>query len=195
MTTALATTTKSESTPPVTASRRAALEHATVREILMGAQDNLTNVLAVMLGVSIGSGRADLVALAGVSAAVAEAVSMGGVLYSSTRAERALEARDVIAGTAVDHPHVGLAPARSGLATFGAALVGGLLPLAPFLVLPLPTAVVASIVVSVVALFALGLAIGRISGTVPWRDGVRLVLVASVAALAAALIGTALSVD
>ena len=62
------------------------IERAAVREILMGAQDNLTNVLAVMLGVSIGSGRSDLVALACISSAVAEAVSMGGVLYSSTRA-------------------------------------------------------------------------------------------------------------
>lgn len=31
---------------------RDVLERATVREILMGAQDNLTNVLAVMLGVA-----------------------------------------------------------------------------------------------------------------------------------------------
>ena len=57
----------------------------------MGAQDNLTNVLAVMLGVSIGSGRASMVALACLSAAVAEAVSMGGVLYTSTRAEYSLD--------------------------------------------------------------------------------------------------------
>jgi VIT family len=56
------------------------IERAAMREILMGAQDNLTNVLAVMLGVSLGAGRSDLVALAGASAAVAEAVSMGGVL-------------------------------------------------------------------------------------------------------------------
>lgn len=158
----------------------------------MGAQDNLTNVLAVMLGVSIGSGRADLVALAGLSAAVAEAVSMGGVLYSSTRAERALDARDSGGGEAT--ARTGLAPAWSGLATFGAALVGGLLPLVPFLLLPLPTAVPVSIASSLVALFILGIVIGRISGTVPWRDGVRLVLVAGLAALAAALVGTALPV-
>lgn len=173
--------------------RRTVLEHATVREILMGAQDNLTNVLAVMLGVSIGSGRADLVALAGLSAAVAEAVSMGGVLYSSTRAERALDARDA-GGTEAD-TRVGLAPMWSGIATFTAALVGGLLPLLPFALLPLPSAVPVSIAMSVIALFGLGLVIGRVSGTVPWRDGVRLVLVASLAAVAAAMVGAALPVD
>jgi VIT1/CCC1 family predicted Fe2+/Mn2+ transporter len=171
--------------------RRSLIEHATVREVLMGAQDNLTNVLAVMLGVSVGSGRADLVALAGVSAAVAEAVSMGGVLYSSTRAEDALDARDAGAAPV---GRLGLAPAWSGLATFVAALVGGLVPLLPFAVLPLPTAVAASIATSIVALFALGVAIGRVSGTVPWRDGLRLVLVAGVAAVAAALVGSALAI-
>jgi VIT1/CCC1 family predicted Fe2+/Mn2+ transporter len=190
-TTALATpAAEPEVADPV--ERRARLEHATVREILMGAQDNLTNVLAVMLGVSIGSGRADLVALAGLSAAVAEAVSMGGVLYSSTRAEAALLDRERAAAPAGDR--IALRPMTSGAVTFAAALVGGLLPLAPFLVLPLPAAVVASVAVSVAALFGLGVAIGRISGSVPWRDGIRLVLVASVAALAAALVGAALPV-
>jgi predicted membrane protein (TIGR00267 family) len=80
------------------------------------------------------------------------------------------------------------------LATFVAALVGGLVPLLPFAVLPLPTAVAASIATSIVALFALGVAIGRVSGTVPWRDGLRLVLVAGVAAVAAALVGSALAI-
>jgi len=174
---------------PTVPDRRAVLEHATVREVLMGAQDNLTNVLAVMLGVSIGSGRADLVALAGLSAAVAESVSMGGVLYSSTRAEGVLDARtDTAPGRFL------LSPARSGLVTFAAALVAGVVPLVPFALVALPGAVVASIVISVVALFGLGSATGRVSGSTWWRDGIRLVIVAGVAASAAALVGTVLRV-
>lgn len=170
-----------------------ALEHATVREVLMGAQDNLTNVLAVMLGVSIGSGRADLVALAGLSAAVAESVSMGGVLYSSTRAEGRLEQRDAASESpAPTRRRTGLTPLQSGITTFFAALVGGLVPLAPFAILPLPGAVVASMTLSIVALFALGSAIGRVSGSTWWREGVRLLVVAGLAATAAALVGASL---
>jgi VIT1/CCC1 family predicted Fe2+/Mn2+ transporter len=166
------------------------VERAAVREILMGAQDNLTNVLAVMLGVSIGVGRSDIVALAGASAAVAEAVSMGGVLYSSTRAENN---RRRLAGGAA--PTSGLGPAASGMLTFMAALIGGFLPLAPFLVLPLPTAVVSSIAVSLTALFTLGAWTGRLTGVVWWRDGLRLVAVAGAAAVAAAAVGTLLRVE
>jgi VIT1/CCC1 family predicted Fe2+/Mn2+ transporter len=170
---------------------RATLERATLREILMGAQDNLTNVLAVMLGVSIGAGRADLVALAGTAAAVAEAVSMGGVLYSSTRAERNRSHRD---GDR-DESDQGLTPVGSGLLTFVAALLGGLLPLAPFAFLALPGAVAASVAVSLVALFALGSWTGRISGAVWWRDGLRMLAIAGTAAIAAAMVGNLLRVE
>jgi VIT1/CCC1 family predicted Fe2+/Mn2+ transporter len=173
------------------ASRRV-FEQAAVREILMGAQDNLTNVLAVMLGVSIGAGRSDLVVLAGLSAAVAEAVSMGGVLYSSTRAGNNHDRRvqgDLVEGGGR------LTPSQSGFTTLVAALIGGLVPLAPFAVLPLRAAVVVSVATSVVALFALGSWTGKISGAVWWRDGLRLLVVASVAAFAAAAVGTTLRVD
>ena len=179
--------------PSTATVRRAVVERATVREILMGAQDNLTTVLAVVLGVSIGSNRADLVALAGLSAAVAEAVSMGGVLYNSTRAEEVLEARLRADPTA--SRRTTLAPAQSGLVTFVAAMLAGLIPLAPFAVLPLPAAVSVSIASSVVALFLLGSAIGRISGSTWWRDGFRLLLVAGLAAIASAAVGAALRIE
>jgi VIT1/CCC1 family predicted Fe2+/Mn2+ transporter len=163
----------------------------------MGAQDNLTNVLAVVLGVAIGAGRADLVALAGLSAAVAESVSMGGVLYSSTRAEAGLDELEASADPeASPRPRTAtLPPAASGLVTAAAALVGGLIPLAPFAFLPLQTAVATSLVISVAAIFALGSVTGRLSGHSWWRDGIRLLIVAGLAALAAAIIGNVLRVD
>ena len=179
--------------PARTVGRRAVMERATVREVLMGAQDNLTNVLAVMLGVSIGSGRVAFVALACISAAVAEAVSMGGVLYTSTRAEDSLDGRSP--GASGVSPGGRLSPAMSGVITFAAALVAGLVPLAPFAVVPLTAAVPISMAISVAALFGLGSTIGRIGGSSWWRDGLRLLLVAGVAAGAAALVGASLPVD
>ena len=177
--------------PSIPSEGRKVLERATVREILMGAQDNLTTVLAVMLGVSIGTGRADIVALAGLSASVAEAVSMGGVLYSSTRAEAILTVH-------LDGPdatrRAGLAPAASGFVTFVAALVAGLVPLTPFLFVPLPWAVVVSVLASAVALFILGSLIGRISGSSWWRDGLRLLIVAGLAAAGSAAVGAVLHI-
>jgi len=169
----------------------------------MGAQDNLTNVLAVVLGVAIGAGRSDLVALAGLAAGVAEAISMGGVLYTSTRAELDLEARvqaETAGAASVPAPvptggRRRLGPAQAGLVCFAAAMVAGLVPLVPFVFLPFQAAVVTCFVISILALFGVGSWAGGVTGRGPWRDGVRLVLIAGTAALAAAVIGMILRVD
>ena len=61
-----------------------------LREIVLGAQDNLTNTLGVVLGVAIGSSDLHAVALAGLAAGITQSFSMGAVVYTSTRAERDL---------------------------------------------------------------------------------------------------------
>lgn len=174
---------------------RAVLERAALREILMGAQDNLTNVLAVVLGVAIGSGRSDLVALAGSAAAIAEAISMGGVLYTSSRAEQGPRRTKQAPGSLPETASSRLSPALSGLTTFAAALLAGLVPLAPFWVLPFAMAAVVSVLGSITVLFALGALTGRISGNIWWRDGLRLLTVAGLAALAAVAVGATLRMD
>jgi VIT1/CCC1 family predicted Fe2+/Mn2+ transporter len=155
-----------------------------LREIIMGAQDNLTNVLAVVLGVAIGSGNASTVALAGVSAGVAEAISMGGVLFNATKAERDL-------ARAAGAPFA-KRPRRAALVTFLAALVAAAIPLAPFAILPLSTAMVAAAVLSLSALFAIGVWTGGMTGEGWWRSGVRFLAVGGLAAVAAAVVGMVL---
>jgi VIT1/CCC1 family predicted Fe2+/Mn2+ transporter len=157
---------------------------ASLREVIMGAQDNLTNVLAVVLGVAIGSGEVSTVALAGLAAGVAEAISMGGVLYTATKAER-----DLATSTGRAFPK---RPGRAAATTFLAALVAALIPLAPFAVLPLGSAMAAAALLSLSALFGIGIWTGGITGDAWWRCGVRFVAIGGLAALASALVGVAL---
>ncbi len=159
----------------------------------MGAQDNLTNVLAVVLGVTIGSGRADFVALAGLSAGIAEAVSMGGVLYNASRAEQHLARRDRAERPSEIDP-TKLSPTWSGIVCFAASLVAGLIPLAPFAFLPVSSAVLVTMGTSVIGLFVLGSLTGRIGGGSWFSEGLRLVVTAGFAAIAAATVGAALHV-
>ncbi len=164
------------------------IERTTLREVLMGAQDNLTNVMAVVLGVAVGAGRADLVALAGLAAGVAESISMAGVLYTSTRAERDL-------AHARGAPGPLLEPWQAGAVCFVAALIAGIVPLAPFAVLALRQALALSFGLSIVALFALGSWTATVTGR-SWRaEGLRLVFIAGAAAIAAAAIGAVLRVS
>jgi len=57
--------------------RTTSLGSGDLRGVLMGAQDNLTNVLAIVLGVSIGSGDVRLVAMAGLAAGLAVGLLLG----------------------------------------------------------------------------------------------------------------------
>jgi VIT1/CCC1 family predicted Fe2+/Mn2+ transporter len=67
-------------------------------------------------------------------------------------------------------------------------------PLLPYVLLRPEAAVAVSIVVSLAALFALGTWTGRLAGGRWWREGARLVIVGSIAAVAAALTGAVLRV-
>ena len=153
----------------------------------MGSQDNLTNVLAVVLGVAIGTGDASTVALAGLAAGVAEAISMGGVLYTATKAERDL-------ALSSGEPFT-RRPARAALTTTTAALAAALIPLAPFAVLPLGPAMAAATILSLGALFAIGAWTGNITGDVWWRSAVRFVVIGGLAAIASVLIGVVLETN
>jgi predicted membrane protein (TIGR00267 family) len=168
---------------------------ADLREVILGAQDNLINVLATVLGVAIGAGRADMVALAGLATGVAEAISMGGVLYTSTCAERDLDKQAAGAAEDDDAPPMRLRtkdPMRAAVVTFIAALIAAAIPLSPFAVLPLRPAMLASALVSIGALFVLGGWKGGVTARSWWRDGLQFVAIGSVAALASALIGIGL---
>ncbi len=168
-----------------------------LREIILGAQDNLINVLATVLGVAIGSGKTEIVALAGVASGIAEAISMGGVLYTSTCAERDLrlkaERKENGAATAAD---LGMKdPFRAAIVTFVAAAIAAAIPLAPFVFLPIHWAMVAAGALSVVALFGLGGWKGGLTDRPWWRDGLQFVAIGGVAALASALVGAALKTN
>ncbi len=171
------------------AREREATGGGSLREIILGAQDNLINVLATVLGVAIGSGRTEIVALAGLASGIAEAISMGGVLYTSTCAERDLRLRSATG----DRPGPGVKdPLRAALVTFVAALIAAAIPLAPFAFLPIGRAMAAAAGLSVVALFALGGYKGGVTRRPWWRDGLQFVAIGGLAAIASALVGVAL---
>ncbi len=183
--------------PEPLATRRT-VERALLREVLMGAQDNLTNVLAVVLGVAVGAGRADMVALAGLAAGIAEAISMGGVLYTGTQADRDLDeqaAREAVGNVPGPVARQRLTPLQAGAVTFAAGMVAGLVPLVPFMVLPLLPAIGVCVGISILALFGLGTWTASVTGRSRVRDGIRLVLIAGSAAIAAAIVGAILRVN
>ncbi len=66
-----------------------------LRDVILGGQDGLVNVLGVLLGVAAATDDPRIVLAAGLAATFAESVSMGAVAYTATQADRALYESEV----------------------------------------------------------------------------------------------------
>ncbi len=73
-----------------------------LRDVILGGQDGLVNILGIILGVIAGGGSKTVLLAAGFAAAITESISMGAVGYTSTvserdyyEAERAREAAEI----------------------------------------------------------------------------------------------------
>jgi VIT1/CCC1 family predicted Fe2+/Mn2+ transporter len=209
-----------------------------LRDVILGGQDGLVNILGIILGVIAGGGSETVLVSAGFAAAMTESLSMGAVGYSSTvadrdyyQAQRALEQSsirdapemeeyelrelyrqkgfsgplldDVVATITADRERwlstiLGeerqLSPVSNGevlrvsVVITLATLVGHLIPLAPFLFLGRPAALVTAVVLSALVLFGVGVysAVTRVGSW--WRNGVKMVAIG----LGAAAVGFAI---
>ncbi len=193
--------------------RRAAVRHREdhrernwLRDVILGGQDGLVNILGIILGVIAGGGSTTVLIATGIAAAITESISMGAVGYTSTRSERDYyeaqraresseienepeterqEIRDIYAakgfrGELLDrvvdtitsnrdqwvetmmNEELRLQPVesadilRSSVVITVATLIGHLIPLVPFLVVPRGPALVAAVVLSALVLFGVG---------------------------------------
>lgn len=73
-----------------------------LRDVILGGQDGLVNILGIILGVIAGGGSTTVLLVTGIAAAITESISMGAVGYTSTvserdyyRAEREREEREI----------------------------------------------------------------------------------------------------
>lgn len=59
-----------------------------LRDVILGGQDGLVNILGIVLGVIAGGGSKMVLLAAGFAAAITESISMGAVGYTSSVSER-----------------------------------------------------------------------------------------------------------
>lgn len=209
-----------------------------LRDIILGGQDGLVNVLGIVLGISAVTANVHVLLAAGLAATFAESTSMAAVAYTSAQADRAryeseverirrqieeapAQARaavaaiyaakgfngsllDQIVATITARPETWLATLaaeerdvravdmadvrRSAVIVGIATLIGSLIPLLPFLMLPRIVALVAAIVVSAAVLFAVG-AYKAESTIGDWRrSGIQMTVIGLGAALIAFIV-------
>lgn len=168
------------------------------RYFVIGAFDGALTVLGLILGAAGLSTDPALILAAGLATSVALAVSSTFGAYEAERVEQDLTHQELqtamlrkVGGDKVAAHRFAIIV--SSLVHGVAPLVAGLLPLVPFLFVPLlisfQGAVVAAVVVTLGFLFALGAYLGTITKKSMAMAGIRLVAVAILTAIVTFLIG------
>jgi vacuolar iron transporter family protein len=150
-----------------------------IRDLVYGANDGLITTFAVVAGVVGGGLSARALLIVGVANLLADGLSMGVGNYLSIRShESALAAED--------RPEEEASPARHGLATLGAFVVAGAVPLVPFALGASPGGGFAP---SVTLTFAMLFTVGALRGSVTvdrwWMSGLEMLLLGLAVACAA----------
>lgn len=219
-----------------------AMAVASIRDVILGGQDGLVNVLGLVLGLAVATGDGRVIVTAALAAMFAESIAMAGVAYTSRGAERdfASDARAVLldelaarsaerlAGRRAALERAGVEPARiegtlavaaeesaawrdsfdrlerslapvreahplrAAIVVGLSTIVGSAVPLVPFLLLPVGSAMVVAIVAAAAVLFIAGVERARLTSVPVLPAGLQMVAIGLLSALAGYLIGQAL---
>ncbi|HEY0249393.1 MAG TPA: VIT1/CCC1 transporter family protein [Gryllotalpicola sp.] len=151
-----------------------------LRAGVLGANDGIVSVAAVVIGVAGATTRVEPLLLAGVAALVGGALSMALGEYVSVSSQRdALKAR-AARGESVEDPD-SASPTNAALASFVSFLCGGLLPFLCAVLVPVPPRVPVTFGAVLLALALTGWLGARFGDAPPLRAAVRVVIGGAVA--------------
>jgi len=150
-----------------------------LRSILFGAEDSLISTTGLIAGISVGSDNNQFVLFAVVISILIEAVAMGSGEYLS---DDAVEDLDKIKRNREN-------PLLSGLLMFASYVLAGLIPLSPAIFLPFPASLILSIILALIAFFALGYIKGKLLKVSPVRGGLKILIIGGFATILGLLMG------
>jgi len=207
----------------ISKSRKNSIDGLELKDIILGGQDGLVNVLGLSIGVVGATADPSLVILSGLAACFAESISMGAVAYTSTKAaidcekKHALEANlgkneieKIISSLRLPKAKLSFIRSRllyhendseekvnpfsKAIKVWVSTMVGSLIPLFPYFFLPVWDAAIASIIASALVLFSTGAL--KAKWTVgDWKtSGAEMLVVGGLAAIAGYIVGLVLRV-
>lgn len=215
---------------------------AIIRDLILGGQDGLVNVLGIVLAIATATHSKYIILISGLAATFAESISMAAVAYTSSKAakeyyekqlameweevrtkpaEEIREIRQIYAqrgfkGSLLNKvvqtitgnkkvwvdvmmkEELGLSPeefahpVRDAFVVGVAAIVGSVIPLIPYLFMPIGLALWMTLSISTLVLFVSGAIKGKYTGINPFKSAVEMAVVGMTAAIAGYLIGAAL---
>ena len=153
---------------------------AYLRNFVFGVEDSLVSTVGLLSGIALVGLAPRVIFLTGLILIVVEAFSMAvGSFLSETSAADYLKGREVTPRGAT----------TDGLIMFFSYLISGLIPLLPYLLLPVSLAFRVSVILSLVALFLLGWFGSRLAGLHSFHQAWRMALLGGLAILVGILVG------
>lgn len=154
------------------------------RSVMFGLQDGLVSTTGVVVGISAGVSDPAIIIMASFVAISVEASSMAAGEYSSEKAVHELDKRhrhkdDLLMGA---------------LLMFVSYFVAGMVPILPFLILPVDIARVVSVAAALVSLFVVGYLKGKIVKEIAFRSAAEMLTIGGLATAIGLLVGTFLKV-
>ena len=150
------------------------------RNFIFGVEDSLVSTVGLLSGIAIAGVARETIFLTGVVLIFVEAFSMAAGSFLSEASAEEFEARESVG------------PKRSILAgsvMFASYFLAGFIPLFPCVAVPGDGALVVSVSLSVIALFALGAVSGAIARTRMLRSALRMAVVGGVAIAVGVAVG------
>lgn len=155
-----------------------------IREIIFGLEDSLVSTLGAITGIAVGTRNSYIVILSGLVIVITEVISMAAGSYLSSKS--AYEAEEVLHGEL----HNGHAEnsIRAAIAMGISYTLGGFVPLAPYLFLPVDLSLTISIPTTAFVLFLVGLWSAKYTKRHAIRSGLEMMIISVSAALIGYLI-------
>lgn len=150
------------------------------RNFVFGVEDSLVSTVGLLSGVAIAGMSSKQIFVTGVVLIFVEAISMAAGSFLSESSAEEMETRSEATS---------LQSYLSAGIMFISYFISGFVPLLPYVLLPVTSAFWVSIAVSVVALFALGLAGATLSQTRMLPNAIKMVFIGGLAIGVGVLVG------
>jgi VIT1/CCC1 family predicted Fe2+/Mn2+ transporter len=151
-------------------------------DLVYGANDGIITTFAVVSGVAGASLDARTVLILGAANLFADGFSMGASNYLSIRSDEAVR---VSRGEEIGEPF----PLRHGVATTGAFVLAGVIPLIPYVAAPPERRFAVAVVATLTALFVVGALRSTVTALRWWKAGVEMLAVGALASAVSYAVG------
>ncbi len=151
-----------------------------VRNFIFGAEDSLVSTVGLLSGVAVGGANRASVVMTGVVLIFVEAFSMAIGSFLSEEATEEYQSRGKL--------HLKTTFISGGIMFFSYFIIG-LIPLFPYLIAAIAEPFWASIILTLVSLFLLGIVSAEVLHTKVWRNALRMLVIGGFAVAIGVIVG------